>query len=43
MCLNFGLYFHFHGMRAKMDGFYKYRIAPTIIQVGSLQPVYDIY
>jgi hypothetical protein len=38
MCSNFGWY-----LRIKNGKLHKYRIASTVIQLGLLYPVYDIY
>jgi hypothetical protein len=43
MRANFGGHFRFHCMRWKIGWLYKYRIAITDMQLGSLELVYDIY
>jgi hypothetical protein len=42
MCAKFRCHFRFHSMHAKIRWLHKYRIALTTMQLGLLQPVYDI-
>jgi hypothetical protein len=43
MRANFRIHFRFHCMPAKNGWLHKYSIATTIIQLGPLELVYDIY